>query len=323
MSEQASYFRIGLFVLAAVFILVCGIVVLGAGSWFEERITMETYLDESVQGLDIGTPLKYRGVQIGQVSRILFVGLKYPFENDEDRLRYDKYILVEVEVSPAQLPNVPEAERMALLAKRVKAGLRVRLASGGLTSPPYLEADYLDPQRYPPLDIAWRPEHVYIPSAPSTMSSVVATVERLAGQLEKIDVAKLMADINRLVEDGDRAINDLQVAKLREQGVALLEEVRESNARLKAILGNPAIDKTITELSEALDHAVPTIVQLRKTVRRLDGIVGGNQSDIRAVLRNLRQITGDATQLSEEAKQNPSRLLFGNPPPRLKPGEQP
>ena len=63
MSAKANYFKIGVFTLSSAALALVGIVVLGAGTLFERSIMMETYIDESVQGLDVGAPIKFRGVK--------------------------------------------------------------------------------------------------------------------------------------------------------------------------------------------------------------------------------------------------------------------
>ena len=70
MSAKANYFKIGVFILSAAALAVVGVIVLGAGALFEKKIIMETYFDESVQGLGIGAPVKYRGVTVGSVEHI-------------------------------------------------------------------------------------------------------------------------------------------------------------------------------------------------------------------------------------------------------------
>ena len=62
------------------------------------------------------------------------------------------------------------------LPKEVERGLRTRLTSQGVTGTAYIEVDYLDPAKYPPLPIDWVPEHPYIPSAPSVLSRIVNSV---------------------------------------------------------------------------------------------------------------------------------------------------
>ncbi len=49
-------------------LLLVGLVIFGGGRFFQDEIILETYFDSSVQGLDIGSPFKYRGVTIGEVK---------------------------------------------------------------------------------------------------------------------------------------------------------------------------------------------------------------------------------------------------------------
>ena len=67
-------------VIAGVIVLV----VIGSGRWFQPKLTIESYFNESVQGLDVGSKLKYRGVVIGEVKRIGFTYNKYQQDRMED-----------------------------------------------------------------------------------------------------------------------------------------------------------------------------------------------------------------------------------------------
>lgn len=172
MSERVSYFRLGIFVLVGLALIVAALVVLGAGAWLKKTIPVETYIEGSVQGLEVGAPVKYLGVHIGKVSWIGFVFEKYHVDTTEDLIKYGKYVMVRVKLDPDTMPKLPNKERMELLDDRIKAGLRVHLMSS-LTGPTYLEADYVDPNKYPPLKTPWTPEVEYVPScrAPWNKSS--------------------------------------------------------------------------------------------------------------------------------------------------------
>ena len=74
---SSRYFKLGAFILAAIVVLVALLIVIGSGRFDRNRITMETYFNESVQGLDVGSKVKYRGVTIGEVTRITFTHTKY------------------------------------------------------------------------------------------------------------------------------------------------------------------------------------------------------------------------------------------------------
>ena len=84
MSAKAHYFKIGVFMLSGITLAVLAVIILGAGALFKKKFMMETYFDESVQGLSVGAPLKYRGVTIGSVEHIGFVRNDYKTELSDE-----------------------------------------------------------------------------------------------------------------------------------------------------------------------------------------------------------------------------------------------
>jgi phospholipid/cholesterol/gamma-HCH transport system substrate-binding protein len=76
-SDEAHYARVGAFVFGGILLAVITAIVIGGGSFFQKPIIVETVFDESVQGIDVGSPVKLRGVKIGTVSYIGLVGDNY------------------------------------------------------------------------------------------------------------------------------------------------------------------------------------------------------------------------------------------------------
>ena len=97
-------------------------------------------------------------MRIGAVSLIGFVEQKYPQRTVEDKVKYGKYVLVEMDVDPRLLPaKLTAEERIEVGGRRIEAGLRLRLTGSGIAGPLYVGADYLDlTQRSPE-----RPEGIY------------------------------------------------------------------------------------------------------------------------------------------------------------------
>ncbi|MBS0174326.1 MAG: MCE family protein, partial [Nitrospira sp.] len=115
MSAKANYHKIGVFIVLGLVTLIIAIVALSGGKWFKKVMYWESYFDESVQGLAVGSPIKYRGVQVGTVDAIGFVGDIYGEElGKEDLLRYGRYILVRgsaADLAPHLTQEEKEAER--------------------------------------------------------------------------------------------------------------------------------------------------------------------------------------------------------------------
>src|SRR5438105_13368686 len=88
MSAQANFFKLGFFVIGATVVLVLLLLILGSGRWFQSKIPIETYLNESAQGLEVGAKVKYRGVVVGEVAKIGVTYTKYQLDKPmAERLR--------------------------------------------------------------------------------------------------------------------------------------------------------------------------------------------------------------------------------------------
>src|SRR5947207_14417473 len=96
MSAQANNFKLGLFVIGATVALVLLLLIVGSGRWFQSKTIIETYFNESVQGLDIGSKVKYRGVSVGEVTRIGFTHNKYELDNTMSERK--RYVLVQATI---------------------------------------------------------------------------------------------------------------------------------------------------------------------------------------------------------------------------------
>src|SRR5262245_35936260 len=182
MSEQANFFKVGIFVIVAIALLLMGAIMLGAGAFLKQVKYAETYFTESVSGLEVGAPIKFRGVTVGRVSKITFAAVKYP--TTEAQLLVNKgYVLVELEFDPKLTPGGRfDAD---WTAKLVGMGLRVRPSQTGIVGGMYLEVVFLDdPNSEPPLALHWEPQYPYIPATASRVERITTAVERLANQLE-------------------------------------------------------------------------------------------------------------------------------------------
>ena len=205
----------------------------------------------------------------------------------------------------------------------------------------------------PTLQIDWTPENIYIPSARSTVTALVNAASEIMERLHKLDIEGTLANVNKLlVTFNDRvesintrdiskrtervlgkletALDNIDAKKLSSEAVALLAEVRASNAELKKVLENPSFQKLPDEAAAALarvrtlvdDPNLPRSIQnLSRTLGRLDRILGGGEADLTTTLENLRQITDNLRDLTEDAKRYPANVIFGAPPPRPSEGK--
>jgi paraquat-inducible protein B len=346
MSLKANYFKLGLFVVGAIVAGAIVLVVIGSGRWFQPRLSIETYFNESVQGLDVGSKLKYRGVVIGEVTRIGFTYNKYQLDKPmQQRVRY---VLVEAQIQPKLLGGRAGAgdlteQKSANL--EIERGLRMRLAPQGITGTSYLEIDYVEPAPSV-LTIDWAPDNIYIPSAPSAVTTVLNAAVDIFTRLHNLDIEKTLANLDTLLvttnakveavdtrvisQRADRvlakmetALDNLAVKTLSDEAVVLLAELRATNAELKKTVANPALQKlpddaaaAVARVRAILDDPSITmsLARLSQTLVRVDRILGGGEAGLTVTLENLRQITDNLRDLTEDSKRYPANVIFGEPP---------
>ena len=342
MSQQANYFKLGLFIIASVAVFLAIVLALSAGQLFKRTVPIETYFNESVQGLDVGSAVKFRGVQIGRVTRIGFTSTTY--QQDQPPQERKQYVLVEAEVLPELVGGIGERE-MERLREMIVKGLRARLAPVGITGTAYLEVDYVDPKTNPLLEISWTPEHFYIPSTTSTYNLIVSGAQNFLAKLAETDIEGVMTSIQVLVRTANDKLGELPVSVLAHDASETLRETRKLAVQVNKVVSSPEVTQGVTDLAAAGTRlrevlanpawsTAPTAAydafasvravaenknlqesmeRLDRILVRLDTLTAGSDTDIAAALYNLRRITENLRELTETTKRYPGSV-FSEPP---------
>jgi ABC-type transporter Mla subunit MlaD len=308
--SEARYFRVGLFVLAGIALAVATILIVGGGRLFARPVLMETVFDESVQGLDVGTPVKLRGVKLGTVSWIGFVGDEYRVESED--AREANLVLVRMQLTSAD-PERSEADRAREIEALVERGLRLRLTPLGITGVSFIEADFVDPERNPPRPISWTPEVLYVPSSPSTITQITSAAERLMTRIDRLDVEGLLTNLDKLLVNS--AVETADVEGVQKSLAAVLAELEGTIEGLRATIREARVPAVSEDVRGTLREASGTLVRLQLLLDR-----GGE--DLGATLENLRVATENLRDVSETARSYPSFLLLGQPPPSSLPAQE-
>jgi len=216
MKTEQYHFKIGLFVIGATVLLVAGIVLLGAGHLFQKRILIESYFDESVQGLETGSPVKFQGLTIGEVSSIDTVGFLYSAEqSDLEQAASGRYVVVTMSITSYEAMGLSAETHTEEFQRAVDNGLRFRLASIGLTGTKFVEASFFDPLRAPPLEISWQPRFPYVPSAPDAINHIIDNVEDLMDRFAGTDFEGLLIDLDSTIVSTREAVEGQHLARQR------------------------------------------------------------------------------------------------------------
>jgi phospholipid/cholesterol/gamma-HCH transport system substrate-binding protein/paraquat-inducible protein B len=339
MSQNAHFFKLGLFIVCAIALAVAGLVVLGAGKLFENKFLIETYFTESVQGLEVGAPVRVRGVRVGRVETIHLAREEYGMDySKDDPFPFRGTVVVRMSIRPEATGQFLDDDMESMMKKVSDAGLRVRLASQGITGVLYIESDFLDPQQYPPLQIAWKPKTPYIPSAPSTITELGTELRAIARKFDQVDIEKLSKDLDGVLTSATQFVKDVQAEHLGAEAKQVMAELRGTISDARRMLDNPSLakalkdsavamedirrtaaDLTITakDVRGAMTQLPDTMARLNKSLRRVDALLAAKGETVDELLENLRSVSEELRYLTKTVEQYPSQVLFGEPPPRM------
>ena len=286
MSTKANYFKIGMFVVVATALFVAVVVTLGAGKLFRTKIMAETYINESVNGLDVGSPVKYRGVRIGSVRQIDFVhrvyGTAAAMSGDEGEDKPEsRPVLVRFVIYPDTIGYKGEDLR-DFLTHEIENGLRVRLSAQGITGMFYLEVDYPtigeDEKAFEP---PWVPDDFYIPAVSSSFQLFTEKLNEGLQQIEPQVIGEAIQElrdvsstVSQFVANLDRANLGPGASQLMGNLNAAVEKFGNAAASVEKLAGDPAIAKAIEDLPRITGELHGFVQDLRGPGIRMLGSVG-------------------------------------------------
>jgi len=329
-----TQFSVGLLVIVA-FGLIIGFTLFLTGDRLRNRgEQFETYIRESVQGLEVGAPVRFRGVAIGRVTEIGLVSSRYRRPEGVSFAGAFQLVLVRFTVQMQLVGEVPS------VMEAVDIGLRARLSSQGLTGVGYIELDFTDPERFPMPRIPWTPEAQFVPSIPSNIAQVQDSATMLLQRLENVDIQGIVANVSALLADARAQLGqggDVQVLLSDASQVmrsvrsavdaadlpAVAVEARRTVSAAQALITSRELQQAIaqggaamTELRQAAARLPASINQLEAGLRSARGATLDVQADLVPILRDLRAMTANLRDVTESLRRSPSQTLLGGAPPQ-------
>jgi paraquat-inducible protein B len=333
MKGTSLYLRVGLLVVVGAVLATGFIVFLAGGRGQGPLQVFETYSRESVQGLDVGAPVRYRGVPVGRVTSLGLASAEYRRPEGTPFTEGFQLVVIRFSVAEQQVGEVPR------VAEAVRLGLRARIAAQGITGVNYLELDFIqNPERFPTIEVPWTPRFAVIPSIPSTVAQVRGAAETLIERVSQIPLEQIASDLAKLVGSLSQQTTTGDLAQT-------LRETSQTMARVRSILESGDIERMLAdfrrtadsaanvasspELRRAMSSAAAAADELRRSAERLPGTLqsfertmrtardttADVQSELVPILADLRATTASLRATAEMLRASPSQFLFGAPPP--------
>jgi len=308
MERRTLSLRVG-FLLLATLVLAVGAIIALSGNQLSDSKKYETYFRESVQGLDVGAPVKFRGVPLGRVTNIGLVSAEYgATAQDQAKGAEFRLIVVRFKVDPKRIG------RMLDTASAVNAGLRAHLASQGLTGVMYLELDFVPPDQPAMRVVPWEPQDDYIPSIPSTIVQVQDMVVDVLHKFDSVDFEKISQHL-----DGLLISVQAQLAKGGDVQATLADAHKTIDSLQTQLAGadlpgiSVQLKKTLAALQNVSDGA-----KTRQTVAasRADRGLSDTEDELLPILRDAKATMQNLRETSEILRRDPGRVLWQQDPKR-------
>ncbi len=320
MNDTRSNYKLGLFVFLALVVLFVVLFILGGRTIFEPKIIIETYFDESISGLEVGSPVRYRGITVGEVSSIELSDALY--EQSIPREQRKSYVVVRSEITAAN-KTVQEWKRNIDIS--INRGLRATTQLAGITGQQYLSFDYSGFDVG--LEFSWESEYPYIPSTKSSTGKIVSGIQHLIDRLDEADIEKLVININQLIETLNRAVGDVETGKISQEILSLTTNTNHMIIDVDNLIKNPDVEiifSSLSEVSKQLNSSLKDegeinslIKNIDQVSRRIDILLSDNQYDVSYIIKDLRVTAENLKIFSRYLKDNPSSLIFSKEPERL------
>jgi ABC-type transporter Mla subunit MlaD len=312
--KPGNYWKLGAFVVAGAALAVVALVYLSSSLLGRSAVEYQVYFDESVQGLDVGSLVRFRGVTLGQVSNIHMapdhrhVQVTCALRNGDLR----KQGLEAVEGKQRLLAQPP--------------GLRAQLAVIGLTGQEIVSLDFFDPKTHPIPVLPFTPPPRTIPSTPSSISTITAALEKAGGELPD-----LVSSLNRLLGEVQGLLSSLRGTDLPGKAGATLsrtDALLTSIARITDRLSAERTPETLARAVGELDAALSSLRALleglgseqgllARTGKAVDALAGTAQASsplgrqLEDTLRDAQNTLAAIRRLADTVEREPDVLLKG------------
>lgn len=312
MSEKASQFRIGVFVVVGLAILLAALFLFGIKTAFEPTYTLETYVEDNVDGLSVGSVVKLRGVAVGKVTEIGFSWNMY-------EVVQPAVVVVRFQVRQHISPEMFRKDFDEALQTVVGRGVRAVIQPQGITGTSIVALQTLDPKAYPPLTFPWKPKHPYIPSAPSQFGQILASLDKTLANLEKLDIAGLITNLQGTLASAQNALDrlgDLDLKSISAGAVGALAEASEAIRGVELLVGDARATLQSMRLGGVGENANRLIddVDARLSVL-LDRLSAIDVRSLNDTLAGTQEAARSLNEVLEELKRYPSGFLLGGAPP--------
>tara|TARA_R100000027_G_scaffold1806_3_gene1998 strand:- start:19950 stop:20948 length:999 start_codon:yes stop_codon:yes gene_type:complete len=328
MNQRTLKLRIGLFLVAAFALFVGSLFYFGLADVFEKRSKFVSFFNESVRGLNKGSLVRFRGVEIGQVIDIRLslgeseteIGIPVIYEIDISRIQNKLGVPVDI----SEPDNYQHAIRDGLTAKLENSSM--------VTGQLYIDLDFR-----PKEGEATDPKIIngslhFIPSTPSVISDVTDQSLKIIDDISKIQFEELSQNLNTMIVNINKSLEAFEALNTAENVNGTLLAAKEfidsgSLQNMTEHIGNAADSMGVfmndlnTGKGSLGQPLASTLSEMAETAKTLNGITDsfvnilnsntGPVADFEQTLADIQDATLAFQSLLDFLRRHPNALIFG------------
>lgn len=302
MLKKKTFFTVGLFVLIGIVGGAALIVWLGASQYLQKGKRYVTYFDESVQGLQIDSNVKFRGVTIGKV--------------DEINVAPD-YRLIEIVMKINYAGDIDHT-----IAK---------LKTAGITGIVFVELDHRktgDINNSP--KISFTPKYPVIPSNPSDIKQIFSGIDAVIEQMKQIDFKGISDQLKMTTTNINTFVSGDEMKRIIKNLDSMMTNLEGTSGKLNTFISDGRVDGILDDTQESIKEAKTAIKKIKDEVNALNLAETSDRvnqlienvsrktkhitTELQITSENLKRTTDNMDQLVDRLKADPSELLFSRPP---------
>ena len=291
MINQKAKFFVGLFIATGIGIAVVTIILLGMNRFLEKGRFYAVYFNESVQGLKIDSPVKYRGVAIGHIERIALAPDSKLIE-----------VILKIEA------DITLEENMVAQQKAV-----------GITGSKFIELDLMnDSIDASSPDLKFPTEYRVLASRPSNISELFRSVDDIVKKLNTLDIVSISDSLKTTLNSLDQSLHDFDAKGISNNiktSLNIINKGLDQKRWGKLIAG---FEINMTALEKVISSADGLMQKTSGILDKAGPEISNLSSHLTVIGQNLEKTTGNLDNLLEQISVHPSQLLFGGPPQERK-----
>lgn len=329
MTSRTNHWKLGLFVLLGSVLVVAALLWLGAQRLGRDTERWNFFFDEAVTGLEVGSPVRFRGVSIGTVASI---GIGPDLRAVHVTAEIDRAVVLRL-TAAGLAPELSPADR---LEQAVREGLRAQIALVGVTGNRYVQIDYHDRAAVREPAFAFAVPANTFPTISSTAKSVEdllldvaqtfpellrqvsALAEEMRNLASMLEPGEVQRDLRALVQSLRRQVEALDLEQLSRGGLSSLERLDALLETADTAVARLLAEADVAATSGALRDAAAAVTRLAAQGEDVLTDAGALSPEavrvadaLHTTLESLQRTLSAVRELAELLERDPGSLLRG------------